>query len=400
MNVLVINSGSSSFKYQLINMEGENALCSGLVERIGQDMGKLVHKVAPDTDAEKKIVVEEKFATHAEGMKMVVDMLTDAENGVIKDMKEISAIGHRVVQGGELLSKSVVVDDEVRKTIEELIPLAPLHNPAAIAGIDVARELFPHAPSVAVFDTEFHQTMPAKAFMYPINKEVYEELHVRRYGFHGTSHRYVTKRTAEFLGKSIDELNIVTCHLGNGCSMAAVKGGKCVDTTMGLTPLAGLMMGTRCGDIDPAILPFLAENKGMSIKEIDTLLNKQSGLEGMCGMSDMRDLHAAVAAGNEDAKLALDMFVYRIKKYLGAYIAILGKIDAVVFTAGIGENDEIVRAQVCADMEHFGIVFDNEENDIRRGTERSLSKGGETEVLIIPTNEELEIAQATVKVLA
>lgn len=400
MNVLVINSGSSSLKFQLINMETETALCSGLVERIGQDMGKLVNKLAPDTDNERKVVIDEPFADHETAMKRVVELLTDENDGVIKDKSEINAIGHRVLLGGEEIKESVKVTDEVKDIIRKYIPLGPLHNPANLAGIEVCEHLFPGTPNVGVFDTEFHQTMPEKAFLYPLPYDLYEDLKIRRYGFHGTSHRFVAKQAAKFLGKAPEDLNLVICHLGNGCSMSAVKAGKCVDTTMGITPLEGLMMGTRCGDIDPALVPFIMDRKGLTGAEMDTLMNKESGLYGICGMSDMRDIHAAVDAGNEKAKTALDMFVYRIKKYVGSFIAALGNVDAIVFTAGIGENDDIVREMVCADMDLFGIKIDLEENATRRGTERSLNAGGKTEVLIIPTNEELEIAQATVKVLA
>ncbi|MEZ0574579.1 acetate kinase [Halodesulfovibrio aestuarii] len=399
MNVLVINSGSSSLKFQLINMENETALCSGLVERIGQDMGKLVNKLAPDTDDERKVVIDEPFADHETAMKRVVDLLTDENDGVIKDRSEIYAIGHRVLLGGEEIKESVKVTDEVKEIIRKYIPLGPLHNPANLAGIEVCEHLFPGTPNVGVFDTEFHQTMPEKAFLYPLPYELYEDLRIRRYGFHGTSHRFVAKRAAKFLGKAPEDVNLVICHLGNGCSMSAVKAGKCVDTTMGITPLEGLMMGTRCGDIDPALVPFIMDRKGLTGEEVDTLMNKQSGLFGICGMSDMRDIHAAVDNGDTKAETALDMFVYRIRKYVGSYFAALGNVDAIVFTAGIGENDDIVREMVCADMDLFGLKIDTEENATRRGIERSLNGGGKTEILVIPTNEELEIAQATVKVL-
>ncbi|WP_027361935.1 acetate kinase [Halodesulfovibrio aestuarii] len=399
MNVLVINSGSSSLKFQLINMENETALCSGLVERIGQDMGKLVNKLAPDTDDERKVVIDEPFADHETAMKRVVDLLTDENDGVIKDRSEIYAIGHRVLLGGEEIKESVKVTDEVKEIIRKYIPLGPLHNPANLAGIEACEHLFPGTPNVGVFDTEFHQTMPEKAFLYPLPYELYEDLRIRRYGFHGTSHRFVAKRAAKFLGKAPEDVNLVICHLGNGCSMSAVKAGKCVDTTMGITPLEGLMMGTRCGDIDPALVPFIMDRKGLTGEEVDTLMNKQSGLFGICGMSDMRDIHAAVDNGDTKAETALDMFVYRIRKYVGSYFAALGNVDAIVFTAGIGENDDIVREMVCADMDLFGLKIDTEENATRRGIERSLNGGGKTEILVIPTNEELEIAQATVKVL-
>lgn len=400
MNVLVINSGSSSIKYQLIDMEREVPLCSGLVERIGEPMGKLTHKIRPDAEGEEKLTFEQPFTNHVEGMKRVVELITDADKGVIKDKSEIGAIGHRVLLGGEEIKQSVRIDDWAKGVIRDYIPLGPLHNPANLAGIEVAEELFPGLPNVGVFDTEFHQSMPAKAYLYPLPIELYEELKIRRYGFHGTSHRYITKRTAQYLGKPLDELNIITCHLGNGCSMAAVKNGKCVDTTMGITPLEGLMMGTRCGDIDPAIVPFLMEKKNLSPAEADTLMNKQSGLKGMCGMNDMRDLHAARENGNERAQLAFEMFTYRIKKYIGAYYAVLGRVDAVVFTAGIGENDDFVRAEVCAGLDSLGIAVDPARNAVRNGQPRHISPDGScVAVLVVPTNEELEIAQATLDVL-
>ncbi|MBZ2171972.1 acetate kinase [Nitratidesulfovibrio sp. SRB-5] len=400
MNVLVINSGSSSIKYQLIDMTTEKALCSGLVERIGEGMGKLTHKIKPDTDAEEKIVLEQAFANHVEGMKKVVDLITDADKGVIADKGEIYAVGHRVLLGGEEIKQSVKIDEWAKGIIRDYIPLGPLHNPANLAGIEVAEELFPHAPSVGVFDTEFHQTMPKKAYLYPLPYDLYKTLRIRRYGFHGTSHRYITKKTAEFLGKPLDELNIITCHLGNGCSMAAVKNGRCVDTTMGITPLEGLMMGTRCGDIDPALVPFLMEKKDWSGAEIDTVMNKQSGLKGICGMNDMRDIHAAREKGDEMAELAFQMFVYRIRKYIGSFAVVVGKLDAIVFTAGIGENDDLVRAAVCKDMDILGIDIDEAVNAKRSGQARHIGKPGQrVPVLVVPTNEELEIAQTTVAVL-
>ncbi len=399
MNVLVINSGSSSIKYQLINMETETSLCAGLVERIGFAGGKLTHKAHPDTDAEKKIVIDQDFADHVAGMKRVVELITDPADGVIKDKSEIYAVGHRVLLGGEKITKSLKIDEWAKEVIREYIPLGPLHNPANLAGIEVAEELFPHAPSVGVFDTEFHQTMPPKAYLYPLPYEMYEELQIRRYGFHGTSHRYVSKSAAKFLGKAKEDTTVVVCHLGNGCSMSAVKNGQCVDTTMGLTPLEGLMMGTRCGDIDPAIVPFVMERKGCTPAEMDTIMNKQSGLLGICGLNDMRDIHAAREKGDAKAQLAFEMMAYRIKKYIGSYIAILGKVDAIVFTAGIGENDDFMRAEVCKDMEHMGITIDTEKNKVRSGEPRDISAGGSVKVLVVPTNEELEIAQATVEVL-
>ncbi|AMD93588.1 acetate kinase [Desulfomicrobium orale] len=400
MNILVINSGSSSIKYQLIDMTTEKALCSGLVERIGEGMGALTHKINPGTDTEKKFSFEQDFPTHVEGMERVVELITDAEKGVIASTRDIHAVGHRVLLGGEEIKEPVRVNDWVKGVIRDYIPLGPLHNAANLAGIEVAMKLFPHAPSVAVFDTEFHQTMPEKAYLYPLPYELYKELRLRRYGFHGTSHAYVTRKAAEFLGKPASEVNLITCHLGNGCSMAAVQNGRCVDTTMGITPLEGLMMGTRCGDIDPALVPFLMEKKGWGPAEMDTVMNKKSGLKGICGMNDMRDVHAAREKGDAKAQLAFDMFVYRIRKYVGAFAVVLGRIDAVVFTAGIGENDDFVRSEVCRDMPLLGLEIDAQANAKRSGEIRAIStSASRIPVLIVPTNEELAIAQATQSVL-
>lgn len=400
MNILVINSGSSSIKYQLIDMTTEKALCSGLVERIGEGMGALTHKINPGTETEKKFSFEQDFPTHVEGMERVVELITDAEKGVIASTSDIHAVGHRVLLGGEEIKEPVRVNDWVKGVIRDYIPLGPLHNAANLAGIEVAMKLFPHAPSVAVFDTEFHQTMPEKAYLYPLPYELYKELRLRRYGFHGTSHAYVTRKAAEFLGKPVNEVNLITCHLGNGCSMAAVQNGRCVDTTMGITPLEGLMMGTRCGDIDPALVPFLMEKKGWGPAEMDTVMNKKSGLKGICGMNDMRDVHSAREKGDAKAQLAFDMFVYRIRKYVGAFAVVLGRIDAVVFTAGIGENDDFVRAEVCRDMPLLGLEIDAQANAKRSGEIRAIStSASRIPVLIVPTNEELAIAQATQSVL-
>ncbi len=400
MNVLVINCGSSSFKYQLMDMTNKRALCSGLVERIGEKSGALTHKIWPGTDKEAKFSLEQPFPDHTSGMHAVVRLLTDKDKGVIRNLEEIGAVGHRVVLGGELLQQACIVGEAEKKAIMELAPLAPLHNPANLQGIDVAQKLFAHAPSVAVFDTEFHATMEPKAFTYALPYELYEKLRIRCYGFHGTSHRYVSREAAKFLSKKPEETKLITCHLGNGCSMAAVKNGKCIDTSMGMTPLSGLVMGTRSGDVDPALYLYLADSRGLSVKEIDTLLNKQSGLKGLCGFNDMRDIHAAREKGDKKAQLAFDVFCYRIKKYLGAYYAVLGGLDALVFTAGIGENDDHVRAEVCKGLEHMGIALDAAANNQRKGVARSISPAGtKVPVLVIPTNEELEIAQATLGVL-
>ena len=402
MKVLVINAGSSSFKYQLRDLSSNTVLCSGLVERIGEPMGRMVHKIAPDSEAEEKLVTDRPFQTHVEGMKAVVALITDPEKGVIKSKDEINAIGHRVLMGGQDLTHSVIVDQKIKDIIREWFPLSPLHNPANLAGIEVAEELFPGVPNVAVFDTEFHATMPEKAFMYPLPYELYEKYHIRRYGFHGTSHRYVTRATAEFLGKPLDQVNLITCHLGNGCSITAVRGGKCVDTSMGTTPLEGLMMGTRCGSIDPALVPFLIKEEGLSTQEADTLMNKKSGFKGICGVSDMRDIHVAVEKGDERAKLALDMFVYRIIKTIGSYIAVLGHIDGIVFTAGIGENDDITRALICAGLsEAFGVALDEKANAVRSGEARFISTDeSRIPLLVVPTNEELEIAMTTMRLVS
>lgn len=401
MNIFVVNCGSSSVKFQLFNMEKEIALCSGQVERIGQESGILTYKKSPDTADEKKHTIEAEFKNHIVSMEAVIKLLTDKEWGVVKSLDEISAAGHRVVQGGELLQSSCVVTADVKKKIEEMIPLAPLHNPPNLEGIEVIQKLLPNAPSVAVFDTEFHATIPAKAYMYAIPYELYEDLHIRRYGFHGTSHRYVTEKTAEVMGIPLDKFNAITCHLGNGSSISAVQGGKCVDTSMGMTPLAGLIMGTRCGDIDPAIYTFLSENKGWSAAQVDEIANKKSGFMGLCGMSDMRDIHEAAANGDEKAKLAVDMFVYSLVKYIGSYKTVVGDLNAIIFTAGIGENDDIVRKLVCNELnKSMGIVIDEEINAKRSGECRIITKPeSKVQVFITPTNEELAIARATKKVV-
>jgi len=402
MNVLVINSGSSSFKYQLRNMDTQELLCSGLVERIGEAMGRMVHKIAPDTERERKITTDRPFPNHVEGMKAVVAAITDEKIGVIKSKSEIDAIGHRVLTAGAAFSESKVVDEHVKQVIRDIFPLSPLHNPANLAGIETAEELFPGVPNVAVFDTEFHQTMPDYAYMYPLPYGLYEKYKIRRYGFHGTSHRYVTRRTAEFMGKPQDTVNLITCHLGNGCSITAVRNGKCVDTSMGTTPQEGLMMGTRCGIIDPAVVPFIMENEHLDAKQMDTLLNKQSGFKGMCGISDMRDVHAAVAKGDKRAELALNMFIYHIVKVIGSYFAVLGHVDGLVFTAGIGENDDLARAAICEKLaEPFGIALDLQANAVRSGEPRYIhGKESRVPVLVVPTNEELEIAMTTVRLTA
>ena len=389
MNILVINAGSSSLKYQLLNPETQQVLAKGLCERIGID-GKFTYK--PEG---KQAVKEADVAmpTHSEAIKAVLDALVDKDNGVIGSMKEIDAVGHRVVHGGEKFAKSVLITEEVMAAIEECNPLAPLHNPANIIGIKACQALMPGTPMVAVFDTAFHQTMPAAAYMYALPYEYYEKDKVRRYGFHGTSHKYVTQRAAEMLGKPIEELKLISCHLGNGSSIAAVDGGKSVDTSMGFTPLAGLPMGTRCGDIDAGILQYLMNKYGMDIDKMLNVLNKKSGVEGLsCVSSDFRDLENAAAEGNEKAELAQKKFAYEVRKYVGAYAAAMGGVDAVIFTAGVGENDKVIRAMACEGLEFMGLKLDEAANDVR-GKETIISAGdSKVKVLLIPTNEELMIA--------
>ena len=402
MKILVINAGSSSCKYQLLEMDDQSVLCSGLAERIGQPTGVLTHKIAPDTDKEQKLVREAAFPTHVEAMELVISLLTDPEVGVIKDKSEIYGIGHRVLHGGEAVTDPVKVDEKVKGIIRECFLLGPLHNPANLMGIEVAEKLFPGVSNVAVFDTEFGMGMSKEAYMYALPYELYEELRIRRYGFHGTSHKYIARKTAEFLGKPLAELRSITMHLGNGSSMSCVKNGKCFDTSMGLTPLEGLIMGTRCGSIDPAIVPFIMEKKNLSPAEVDTLMNKKSGLLGLCGFTDMRDVHSQREKGNEQAELAFRMLVRSIKKILGSYFFLLdGKVDALVFTAGIGENDNLVRAGVIEGLEGLGIKLDVAENNTRKPGARVISTpDSSVPVLVIPTNEELQIAMATQEVLA
>lgn len=400
MNILIINSGSSSIKFQLIDMEGEDVLASGLVERIGEPDSLIKYAAHPGTPGEVKSKDEVGVADHQSGMRKIVDLLTDDERGVVGNSSEISAVGHRVVHGGEDFQQPRLIDDEVISAIQSNVALAPLHNPANLDGIRVARELFPGTPQVAVFDTAFHQTIPERAHIYALPYELYEKHRVRRYGFHGTSHKFVAGECARLLNKPISECNLITIHLGNGCSMAAIKNGQSVDTTLGMTPLEGLVMGTRSGDIDPAIHAFLHRNNNMDIEQIDHMLNKESGLKGICGMNDMRDIHDAAAQGDEKAALALEVQTYRNRKYIGAYMAVLGRVDALVFTAGIGENDEIVRARSLRGLSGFGVEIDNDLNQ-RRMAEPFLISGSNSrvKVWVIPTNEELAIARESAAVL-
>ena len=396
MNVLVINCGSSSLKYQLIDSESEAVMAKGLCERIGID-GRLVYQ---KTGLDKEIT-EAAMPTHKQAIQMVLDALVNPKTGAIASLSEIDAVGHRVVHGGEKFAASTLLTPEVLKTIEECNDLAPLHNPANLIGIDACKELMPNVPMVGVFDTAFHQTMPKKAYLYGLPHEYYEKYKVRRYGFHGTSHSFVSKRTAEFLGMDLKNSKIIVAHLGNGASISAVLNGECVDTSMGLTPLEGLVMGTRSGDIDPAILEFIAKKENLDIEGLMKVLNKESGVYGLSNgvSSDFRDLTAAAAEGQKPAQIALEVFAYRVAKYVGAYTAAMNGVDNIVFTAGIGENVVQVREEVCRYLGFLGIEIDNEKNAIR-GEEVVISTpDSKVKVMVVPTNEELAIARETVALL-
>ena len=395
MNILVINAGSSSLKYQLIDMSAHNVLAKGLCERIGIEGSNLQHtNVAKDN----KVKIEKPMKDHSDAIQMVVDALVDKEHGVISSMDEIGAVGHRVVHGAETFADSYLITENVKAALEECVPLAPLHNPANIIGINACEKIMPGVPQVGVFDTAFHQTMPAKAYMYGLPYEMYEKDKIRKYGFHGTSHKYVAQEAAKFLGKDAKDIKIITCHLGNGSSISAVDGGKCVDTSMGFTPLDGVVMGTRTGTMDPAVVTFLL-NKGMSAKEVDNVMNKQSGVFGISGVSsDFRDLSAAAKEGNGRAKLALEMFAYGVKKYIGSYAAAMGGVDAVVFTAGVGENDAQTRADITQGLEFMGIKIDSAKNSTR-GTVDISADDATVKTLVIPTNEELMIAIDTQRIV-
>ena len=393
MNVLVINCGSSSLKFQLINAETEKVLAKGLCERIGID-GRLTYQPAGGEKEKSDLAMP----THTEAIQFVIDALTNEKTGVVKSLDEIGAVGHRLVHGGEKFASSVVITDEVKKAVEECNDLAPLHNPANLIGVAACEKLMPGTPMVAVFDTAFHQTMPEKAYMYGLPYEYYEKYKVRRYGFHGTSHSFVSKRAAEVMGRPYDEVKTIVCHLGNGSSVSAVLNGKCVDTSMGLTPLEGLVMGTRSGDIDPAIMEFIAKKENLDIDGVMNVLNKKSGVFGISGglSSDFRDLTDAMNAGDKKATIAMDVFSYRVAKYIGAYAAAMNGVDDIVFTAGIGENDDYVREEVCKYLGYLGVDFDSEVNTGLRGKEAEITKeGSKVKVFVIPTNEELAIARET-----
>lgn len=397
MKILVINCGSSSLKYQLIDSESEKVLAKGLCERIGIDGSQITHT----GKGEKKTTVTP-MEDHTKAVSLVIEKLTDPEVGVISSLEEIDAVGHRVVHGGENFKGSVVINDEVIKAIEECNDLAPLHNPANLIGIRSCMKVMPSVPMVAVFDTAFHQTMPKEAYLYGIPLEYYEKYKIRRYGFHGTSHDFVSARTAELLGKKREDLKIIVCHLGNGASISAVKYGKCIDTSMGLTPLEGLIMGTRSGDLDPAIISFIAEKEGLTAAEVVNICNKKSGVLGLSGglSSDFRDLGNAAAEGNDKAETALDAWSYRVAKYVGAYIAAMNGVDAIAFTAGVGENNIDARSRVCEHLGYLGITIDKEAN-ATRGQEITISTpDSKVAVMVVPTDEELAIARETVRLVS
>jgi acetate kinase len=397
MNIFVVNSGSSSIKYQLFKMPFEKPICSGLLERIGLHGSAITHKIYKG-EAEKVIKKSIDLPSHEAGLKEVARLLTDRESGVIKNPEDIDVVGHRVVHGGETFAATVVINEHVKDEIKKLFPLAPLHNPANYMGIEVAEKIFSEATQVAVFDTAFHQTMPEKAFRYAIPQSFYTDLRIRVYGFHGTSHKYVSEQAANFLNNPFAK--IITIHLGNGCSVAAVNAGKSIDTSMGFGPLAGLIMGTRSGDIDPSVIFHLVDEVGYDLDKVKALLNKQSGMQGLTGFSDMRDISKAIAEGEREAEMAYEMYAYRIKKYIGSYAAVLNGLDAIVFTAGVGENDANIRMRVCASMDFLGIRLDEGKNNIRLSGIREISADDSpVKVLVVPTNEELEIAEQCYQLL-
>lgn len=396
MKVLVINAGSSSLKYQLIDMTNESVLAKGLCDRIGID-GSFIKQTRGSEDA---VVINKVLKNHKDAIEAVIAALTDDKIGVIKSMSEISAVGHRIVHGGEKFNSSAVIDEKVMDAVRECIDIAPLHNPPNIIGIEACQAIMPNVPMVGVFDTTFHSTMPDYAYLYAIPYELYEKYGIRKYGFHGTSHKYVSERAAEILGKPLSDLKIITCHLGNGSSICAVNKGKSVDTSMGFTPLQGLAMGTRSGTIDPEVVTFLMDKEDLTLKGVSTLLNKKSGVLGISGVSsDFRDLHAAAEEGNKRAQLAIDIFCYGVKKFIGEYIAVMNGVDAIVFTAGVGENNTTARKQILDDMDFFGIKIDDEKNKTR-GQEINISApDAKVQTLVVPTNEELAIARETMRLL-
>ena len=396
MKILVINCGSSSLKYQVINMEGEVLMAKGLVERIGMDGSCITHEKIGEDKVKKEVPME----THKEAIAQVLDAIVDPEHGVLKDMAELGAVGHRVVHAGEKYAHSVIIDDDVIKALEECVPLAPLHNPPNLLGIAACRELMPETPMVGVFDTAFHQTMPPESYIYAIPYRFYEKYGIRRYGFHGTSHKYVAERAADIMNCNLDDLKLITCHLGNGASVSAIKRGVCIDTSMGFTPLEGLVMGTRSGDIDPAIVTYMRQAENLDQGVANEILNKESGVLGISGVSsDFRDIEAAAEEGNERAQLALKVFAHKVRFYIGAYIAEMNGVDAIVFTAGVGENDMGMRDIICYDLGNRGIKLDVVKNRVR-GKEMIISRDDSpVKIILIPTNEELMIARDTLKLV-
>lgn len=398
MNVIVINSGSSSIKYQLFDMRDNSVLASGILERIGEPLSSLKHRWLKKDGRYEEISLTQQVAGHKEGFRWITGVSEDG--GLRQKLKELFGIGHRIVHGGEVFHKPAIIDDKVIEAIQKTAPLAPLHNPANLVAVEAALKSYPDVPQVAVFDTAFHQTMPPHAFHYAVPYRLYKDYHIRRYGFHGTSHQFVSKQAAIYLGKPLKNLNLITLHLGNGSSAAAVRGGTSVDTSMGLTPLEGLIMGTRCGDIDPSLPFYIAQRNGLSISDIERLLNKESGLKGISGANDMREIIRRAEGSDALAMLALDMFCYRTKKYIGAYYAVLGSLDAIVFTGGIGENADIVRERCCKGLEGLGISIDKRKNASPSRETREINQdSAAVKLLVIPTNEELEIARQTVETI-
>lgn len=397
MNIFVVNSGSSSIKYQFFNMPNSKPVCGGLVERIGLEEAVITHKVFVDNH-ENVVQKKMELPDHEAGLKEVVALLTDEEDGVINNPEDIQVVGHRVVHGGESFAATVIVNQQVKDEIKKLFPLAPLHNPANYLGIEVAEKIFTGAKQVAVFDTAFHQTMPEKAFRYAIPQSYYKDMGIRKYGFHGTSHKYVSNQALRYLNKP--DAKLITIHLGNGCSMAAIKGKISVDTSMGFGPLSGLIMGTRSGDIDPSIIFHLVDELGYDVEQVKALLNRRSGMQGLTGYSDMRDIAKAIAAGDELSEMALEMYAYRIKQYIGSYVATLNGLDAIVFTAGVGENDKAMRHRICTDMDFFGLHLDEDKNNNKQGEVWEINKvNTPVKILVVATNEELEIAQQCYELL-
>ena len=398
IHILVINSGSSSIKFRLYDMGQEILLVSGKVERIGEPDGISIyrgHQASGDVQEYKE---QSPIADHAAGLKQIFELLES--RGPLDSMKSLHAIGHRVVHGGEVFQAPVVIDEEVIDGISKMIPLAPLHNPANLVGIEATRQLCPQVPQIAVFDTTFFRTLPPHAYRYALPADLYRQHHVRRYGFHGTSHQYVARQAADFLQQPLETLRLITLHLGNGASAAAIRDGICIDTSMGMTPLEGLIMGTRCGDLDPSLHFYLASTLGMDLRQIETLLNYDSGMKGLCGVKDMREVHRLVNKGNEQARLAIDMYCYRICKYIGAYYITLGGLDALVFTAGIGENDPVIRRSVCNNLSVLGITLDQQQNQTgAKGTFMINGENSKVKVLVVPTNEELEIARQALSII-